>query len=646
MSKKTQSPCGSWKSPVTTDLIVSNIIGLGEIMLSGQAVYWLEMRPEEGGRYVIVRKQPDGTIEDAISFPYNARTRVHEYGGGSYLVAEGVVYFSHFNDQRIYRQAATGDTVPITPEGDYRYADAIHDPRRERLICVREDHTQSGREAINTLVAIVTGGQTAPEVLTSGSDFYSNPRLSPDGRSLCWLSWQHPDMPWDNTALWLADVHEDGSLGSKYRVAGGHDESIFQPEWSPDGTLYFISDRSGWWNLYRCYQGETLPVLAMEAEFGVPQWTFRDSTWSFVSEQRIICTWLKDGISYLGSINLDTGQLETLPVPYTDIESVQADAERVVFLASSPSTFPAILELDLKTRCCAVLQCASQLALDPETIAVGESLLFPTENAQTAQAFFYAPRSRDFTGLPAEKPPLLVMSHGGPTGASHNGLRLVIQYFTSRGIAVLDVNYGGSSGFGRGYRQRLNGQWGIVDVNDCANAAKFLVRQGRVDADRLLIRGGSAGGFTTLAALTFTDVFKAGASHYGVSDLEALARDTHKFESRYRDTLIGPYPERADLYRQRSPIHAVDRLSCPIIFFQGLEDKIVLPNQAELMVAALIRKGVPVAYLAYAGEQHGFRQAVNIKRTLDAELYFYAKVFGFELADQVEPVAIIYPDER
>jgi dipeptidyl aminopeptidase/acylaminoacyl peptidase len=646
MSEKKISPYGSWKSPITTDLIVANIIGLGEIMLSGQDVYWMEMRPEESGRYVIVRKRPGVAIEDVNSFPYNARTRVHEYGGGSYLVANKTVYFSHFDDQRIYRQASTDGIEPITPEGDYRYADAIHDPYRARLICIREDHTQSGKEAINTIVTIDTKGQTDIENLVSGSDFFSNPRLSADGKFLCWLSWLHPNMPWDSTELWMADINEDGSLGEKYHIAGGEDESICQPEWSQDGKLYFISDRNGWWNLYRWNKGKIEPIVEMEAEFGMPQWTFRNSTYAFATDKQIICTWLKDGISYLGSIDLSSRRLELFDIPYTDIESVQANKGKVVFFAASPSTFPSIIELELKTRTYDVLRCASGLVIETGYISIGESLMFPTENNQTAHAFFYFPQNSDFTDMPDEKPPLLVISHGGPTGAAHNGFRMVIQYFTSRGIAVLDVNYGGSSGFGREYRQRLNGQWGIVDVNDCVNGARYLARQGRVDVDRLMIRGSSAGGFTTLAALTFSDVFKAGASHYGVSDLEALTKDTHKFESRYLDSLIGPYPERVDLYQRRSPINAVDKLSCPVIFFQGLEDRIVLPNQAEMMVAALKQKGLPVAYLPYEGEQHGFRQAKNIKRTLDAELYFYAVVFGFELADKVESVEIFNSDAR
>jgi len=664
-------PYGSWPSPITSDLIAAKSIGLGEIALADNTVYWLEMRPEEQGRSVIVRRTPDGETGDLTPAPFNARTRVHEYGGGACLVDGETVYFSNFADQRIYRVTPGAEPEAVTPEGPFRYADAIIDRSRRRLIAVREEHSNQSQEPVNTLVA-VSLSDVKVTVLTSGADFYSNPRLSPDGCWLCWLSWHHPNMPWDDTELWVAPVLKDGSLGEAQLIAGGVDESVFQPEWSPpawsrgsapiaerrspaddppiaerrssadntNATLYFISDRTGWWNLYRWREGTIEPVVSMEAEFGEPQWIFRQSTYAFASSSQIICTYLQYGISRLARIDMDSGQLEPIETPYTDIGLLQANGRQAVFLAASPTEFPSVVRLDLATRAFDVLKRSSAMPLDPGYLAVGEPVEFPTENKQTAHGFFYAPANAEFTGPPEEKPPLLVISHGGPTSAAHNGLKLAIQFFTSRGFAVLDVNYGGSTGFGRAYRERLKGQWGVVDVDDCVNGALYLADKGLVDRNRLAIRGGSAGGFTTLAALTFRGVFKAGASHYGVSDLEALTRDTHKFESRYLDTLIGPYPERTDLYRQRSPIHAVERLSCPMIFFQGLEDKVVPPNQAERMVVALKQKGLPVAYLAYEGEQHGFRQAKNIKRTLDAELYFYSRVFGFTLAEAVEPVDI------
>ncbi len=635
-----EKPYGSWKSPITTDLIVSETIGLGQVALTEEAVYWVEMRPTEGGRHVIVCRTADGEIRDINPAPYNARTRVHEYGGGAFLVAGDTVFFANFEDQRIYRQQPGEAIQPITPSGNYRYADAIFERARNRLICVREEHADSTQEVINTLVSVPTEGNGPISVLASGADFYSSPRLSPAGDCLAWLTWNHPNMPWDRTELWVARIKAKGELGPAERVAGAIEEAILQPEWSPEGSLYFISDRTGWWNLYRWHKGQVEAVTQLQAEFGAPPWVFGLSTYAFEAAGSLICTYCRDGVSRLARLNVATGALEEFNLPYTAIGALQSKTGRMAAIAASPEEFPAVIQMNLATTDVEVLQRASALSLDPAFLSVGEALQFPTAGGATAHAFFYPPKSKDYTGLPNEKPPLLVMSHGGPTAATDNTLNLKIQYWTSRGIAVLDVNYRGSSGYGRDYRQQLEGQWGVADVDDCVYGALYLVEQGAVDPQRLAIRGGSAGGFTTLAALTFRDVFKAGASHYGVSDLEALAKETHKFESRYLERLVGPYPQRSDLYVKRSPIHAVDRLSCPVIFFQGLEDKIVPPEQAEHMVAALRRKGVPVAYVPFAGEQHGFRRAENIKRALDAELYFYSRIFGFDLADPITPVPI------
>ncbi|ABA57660.1 Peptidase S9, prolyl oligopeptidase active site region [Nitrosococcus oceani ATCC 19707] len=635
-----EKPYGAWLSPITADLIVSETIGLGQIALSGDAVYWVEMRPTEGGRNVILGRTRDGEVKEINPAPYNARTRVHEYGGGAYLVAGDSVFFSHFEDQRLYRCRIDDSIEPLTLEGDYRYADAIFDRFRNRLVCVREDHTDKTREPVNTLVSIPLDGNKRISVLASGADFYASPRLSPDGSQLAWLTWNHPNMPWDGTDLWLAPVETAGSLGESKHIAGAADESIFQPEWSPTGTLYFISDRTGWWNLYRWREQQIESVTRMEVEFGVPQWVFGLSTYAFESAERIVCAYSRDGVSHLAIIDAASGVLEELETPYTEIGSLRAQAGYAVFIAASPTEFPAVVQLDLATREVEVLRRASEMSIDSGYLSIPEAIQFPTTAGALSHAFFYPPKNKDFTGLPGERPPLLVISHGGPTAATNNVLSLKIQYWTSRGIAVLDVNYRGSSHYGREYRQQLKGQWGCADVEDCVNGALYLAQRGEVDRERLAIRGSSAGGFTTLAALTFHEVFKAGASYYGVSDLAALAKETHKFESRYLDHLIGPYPERADLYAARSPIHAVDKLSCPVIFFQGLEDKIVPPEQAEQMVEALREKGVPVAYVPFEGEQHGFRRAENIKRALGAELYFYAQIFGFDLAERIEPVAI------
>jgi dipeptidyl aminopeptidase/acylaminoacyl peptidase len=647
MTQAQIAPYGSWKSPITADLIVAGTIGLGQIVLDGENVYWSEGRPAEGGRSVIVRRTPDSKTTDVTPSPFNVRTRVHEYGGGAFAIKDGTVYFSNFADQRLYKQTPSGEPQPLTPVADLRYADAVVDLQRERIICVQEDHTKGDREPANSLVSISLNNDEDIQVLASGCDFYASPRLSPDRSQLAWISWNHPNMPWDSTQLWVAPINPDGSLGEAECVAGGADKSIFQPEWSPDGVLYFVSDRSGWWNLYRWLPpmpegglGGVEPLCPMDAEFGLPQWVFGMSTYGFESANRIICTYTKKGSWQLASLDLQTKQLEVIETPYTDISSLQVASGRAVFIAGSATEPTAIVQMDLATQQIEVLRRSSQLKIEPGYLSTPQEIPFPTENGLIAYAFFYPPQNQDYTPPKGEKPPLLVKSHGGPTASVSSTFNLKIQYWTSRGFGFLDVNYGGSTGYGREYRQRLNQQWGIVDVDDCANAAKYLAEQGLVDSERLAIAGGSAGGYTTLCALTFRDVFKAGASHYGVSDLEALATDTHKFESRYLDGLIGPYPERKDLYEARSPIHFTDQLSCPAIFFQGLEDKIVPPNQAEMMVAALKAKGLPVAYVAFEGEQHGFRRAENIKRALDGEFYFYSRVFGFEPAETIEPVAI------
>lgn len=647
------APYGCWKSPITSDLIVSETIGLGPVVINGKDIYWVEMRPGEGGRNVIVRRTPDGSLSDITPSPFNARTRVHEYGGGTFVVADGTVYFSNFADQRLYCKAANAEPQPLTPAADMRYADAIIDEvnaaaggnlqenvdrLRSRIICVREEHT--GVETVNTLVSIGLEGGEDIHVLVSGNDFYSSPRLNPQGNQLCWLSWNHPNMPWDGTQLWVAEVKADGSLGSQKLVAGGVNESIFQPEWSPDGILHFVSDRSGWWNLYRWSDGSIEPLCEMAAEFGLPQWVFGMSTYAFESAGHIICTYTQQGRWHLASLDTTTQQLEVIDTPYTEISSLRADAGIAVFCAASPTQSTSIVQMDLRTRQLSVLRRSSEVGIDLGYMSTPQAIEFPTENGLTAHAFFYPPQNRDYTAPAPELPPLLVKSHGGPTAAVSSKFNLGIQYWTSRGFGVLDVNYGGSTGYGREYRQRLDNQWGIVDVDDCVNAARYLVERGEADGNRIAIAGGSAGGYTTLCALTFRDTFKAGASYYGVSDLEALAQDTHKFESRYLDRLVGPYPERRDLYWERSPINFTARLDCPVIFFQGLEDKIVPPNQAEMMVSALKAKGLPVAYVPFEGEQHGFRRAENIKRALDGEFYFYSRVFGFELAEAVEPVPI------
>lgn len=640
MTQPQAAPYGSWKCLISADLISTEGLRIIEAVVDGEDIYWIEMRPTENGRYVIVRRTPDGKTIDVTPPTFSARTRVHEYGGAALVVSEGVVYFSNFADQRLYRQLPGSEPQPITPDADLRYADGVIDSERNRLICVREDHTDTENEAVNTLVGIPLDGRDNGQILVCGNDFYSSPRLSPDGTRLAWLTWNHPNMPWDGAELWIGEINTDGSLSHMECVAGGVDESIFQPEWSPDGTLYFVSDRTGWWNLY-CYQAGTVePICEMQAEFGRPQWIFGMSTYGFVSPDQIICTYTRDGIWHLATLDTVTRKLERIEIPYASITNLQAIPGGVLFNASSPTESASIVRYDLAAGQFDVVCRSSEIEIDAGYFSHPQAIECPTEGGLSAYGFFYPPQNHDYTAPADELPPLLVISHGGPTSATSTAIDLEVQYWTSRGIAVLDVNYGGSSGYGRAYRQRLNSQWGVVDVDDCVNGARYLAEQGYVDANRLAIRGGSAGGYTTLSALTFRDVFKAGASYYGISDLEAMTRDTHKFESRYLDSLIGPYPEEQDRYRERSPIHFTDRLSCPLILFQGLEDKVVPPNQAEMMVEALRAKGLPVAYVPFEGEQHGFRRSENIQRSLETELYFYAQVFGFATADAIEPVMI------
>ncbi len=636
------SPYGSWKSPLTSDRIVSESIKLGQITLDGDQVYWIESRPTEGGRNAIVRLNSQGAPEVLTPQPLNVRTRVHEYGGAPYLVTDGVIYFSNFSDQGLYRQTPGQAPELITSEGSWFYADGIADPQHHRLIYIREDHTASDHEPTNTIVSIplnTSDKENSRAILVSGNDFYASPRMSPNGRQLSWITWNHPNMPWDGAELWIADIQPDGSLIQERCVAGGPHESIFQPEWSSEDILHFVSDRTGWWNLFRWHDEHAHPLCPMDAEFGLPQWVFGQRLYDFESSN-IICAYTQKGMWYLARLDPNKGNLETFDLPYTDIGNILVQGSHVICTASSPSRPHSIIQLNLETQHVKTLRQSIDFTINPQFVSVPISIEFPAKDGHMAHAFYYPPQNADFQAPENERPPLMVKSHGGPTGAVSTAFNLMIQYWTSRGFAILDVNYGGSTGYGRAYRERLNGQWGIVDVDDCVSAVQYLIDQGKVDASRVTITGGSAGGYTTLCALTFRDCFTAGSSYYGVSDLEALVRDTHKFESRYLDGLIGPYPERKDLYDQRSPIYFTDKLSCPLILFQGLEDKVVPPNQAEKMFAAVKAKGLPVAYVAFEGEQHGFRRPENIKQVLENELYFYSKIFKFLPADNLDPLPI------
>ncbi|HJP65309.1 MAG TPA: S9 family peptidase [Actinomycetota bacterium] len=641
MSSGERVPYGSWPSPISARMVAETAVSLAGLQIDGSDVYWLEGRPTEGGRLVLVRRSASGEAEDVTPAEFSVRTLAHEYGGGAFLVADGTVFLSNFADQRLYRQDRDRSPVPITAEPpqprSHRYADAVLTPDGSTLICVRERHEDDG--VINELVAVAADGSAEPRILVGGNDFYSFPRVSPDGTKLAWTTWNHPNMPWDGTELWVADLTADGPANATL-VAGGPEESIFQPAWSPGGVLHFVSDRTGWWNLYRTDGSGVTPLLPIEAEFGGPQWFFGSRYYAFLADGRIVSVFVEEGLQHLAVIEAP-GRMRVVDLRFTTLAGPDVAPTGAVWLVASGSTEPwSVIAVDLDSGAVDVVKRASEVDVDPGLLSVAQPIDFPTAGGQRAHALFYPPANPDHGGPEDERPPLVVMSHGGPTGRTVSALNLEIQYFTSRGIAVVDVNYRGSTGYGRAYRDALKGQWGIVDVEDCAAAAAHLVETGEADPNRLAIRGGSAGGFTTLATLVFRDDFHAGASYYGVSDLGGLARETHKFESRYMDSMVGPYPEAEELYRERSPLEHVDRISTGVILFQGLEDEVVPPSQSELVADALKRNGLPYAYLAFEGEQHGFRRAETIERALEAELSFYGQVLGFEPHIDGPPVVI------
>lgn len=650
MSEKTIAPYGTWNSPVTPQMMTEAAIGLSSLAVDGpkgrEDLYWLESRPAEAGRNCLCRRSPDGSIADITPQPIDVGSRVHEYGGAAYAVRDGVIIFSERRDGSLWliEPQGEGHTVPrriATPEG-CRFADFEFDPLRRRVLAICEDHR--GRAPNNPKATIVAlpldvDEQTADTqtILVEGPDFLSSPRLSPDGMHLAYIAWDHPDMPWDASRLYLADIADDGTLGRGDMIAGGaRNESIVQPRFDRGGTLYFSSDRSGWWNLYAVRQGKVEAVAPIDAEIGGPHWVFGQRSYHLLVDGRILAAVVSEGLRTVALIEggayqrLDLDQVLDCPLPYgTD----------GLAMIATPADAPASISITQAGASPIALRHATQPVLPPASISIGEPITFSTLGT-VGHAFWYPPKHRDYAAPEGELPPLVVLSHGGPTSMTTNGFGLRIQWWTTRGFAVCDVNYGGSTGFGRAYRNRLDRQWGIVDVADCIAAAGHLARSGLVDRNRIVIRGGSAGGFTTLAALTSSDVFKAGASLYGVADLMLLARDTHKFESRYLDRLIGPLPEEEALYHERSPINHLDGLACPIIFFQGMEDKTVPPNQAELMVSAMEKRGLPVAYYAFEGEGHGFRRAETQKRVLELELDFYGRVFGFVAPNLSERVVI------
>ena len=648
------APYGTWASSLGIELLTGATIGLSEPWLDGDDVYWMETRPAEGGRRTLLRRTADGTALELTPFPFKLGNRVHEYGGGSYIVDRGRVVASSMTDGQLWRvhPAGTGEAVAITPPGPTRYADMRFDPGADRVYAVRETHDpERDRDPLlveNEIVAIsLDGADGSGRVLVTGPDFVAAPRPSPDGTRLAWLEWDHPDMPWDAVRLRVADVLDDGSLGQPRTLAGGPGVSIVQPAWADQGVLHFVSDETAWWNVYafdgpQGLDGPARNLAAMDAELGDPAWVFGRSSYGFTDDGSILAVARADGRDAFVRITAD-GDVQWLETPFTEVEGLQVAGDGCVAIASGPHEGALLVRMDAETGAVrGVLARALATPIEPGVLPHAEPISFPTSGGATARALYFPPTNDAFRGPDGELPPLIVISHGGPTSAASSALSLERAFFTSRGIAVVDVDYRGSSGYGRPYRDALQGTWGIVDVDDCIAAARFLVERGSVDPERLAIRGGSAGGYTTLAALTFhPDVFAAGISHFGIADLELIHIDGHKFESRYDEGLLAPWTaEGRRVFRERSPIHYLDRVRAPMLIFQGLDDRVVPPSQLDAMVEAFTARGLPHVAMTFEGEGHGFRRAETKRAVFAAELSFLGQVFGFTPADDIPALTI------
>lgn len=633
-------PYGSWPSDISASSLVEGSRGIGGLRKDGEFFYWLESRPEQGGRNTIMRWQPGTEPQELLSEPFNVRTRVQEYGGSSLLVHGGVLWFSNFSDQRLYRFVAGESPMPITPDTALRYAGCSFDHSRNRLICIREDH-RGLDEPVNTLVALNPAAESEGTILFSGTDFVSEPRLSPDGSRIAFTSWMHPNMPWDSTSLHSADFDEKGAFVNLSTHNPDSSESVIDPQWLQDNTLIALSDRDNWWKPY-LITGTSFKVIETgleNVEIGGPDWSIGSRYYCLLPDGQMLLVARRGSVEQLLLLGAEGEQrfVDTGAVSYG---SMIFDEGVLYFTGGFADRPSALVSAGLDGTIQEVIRRSSDSALESEWIPPYKQVTFPLPSGGEAYGVYFAPKNPHATAEADTAPPLIVSVHGGPTSVAGVSYRPEHYYWTSRGFAVLDLNYRGSTGFGRDYRRALYGQWGITDVEDASAGAAWLAEQGLADAERLIIRGGSAGGYTTLAVHAFYDTFAAGASYYGVSDIEALAKDTHKFESRYLDQLIGPYPERKDLYVQRSPIHHLEGFKAPLLLLQGLDDPIVPPNQSEMIYEALKSRGVPTAYVAFEGESHGFRKAENQIAAREAELYFYAKVLGFTPADNLPPIAI------
>lgn len=630
-------PYGTWESLITSEMLVGGAVRLGEIVTDGDDVWWAESRPDEGGRTVIVRNGKDQTDKKT-----NVRTLVHEYGGSAWWVRNGTLVYSQYLDQRLYRRDKSGDSIPLTPESEtqqsYRYADGRITNNEDWYVCVREIHTSSDEEPSNEIVAVPLDGSQQIRVLVSGPDFVSSPRVSKEGDQIAWVQWNHPNMPWDDTQLCIASLEE--MVLSNQKVTKSKAESFFQPEWDDQGNLHVVSDRNNWWNLFRVDQStneiDLTSLTNIEAEIGLPQWVFGQSRYAFVGDE-IWFVYREAGIDKLATLS-SNGQFEQIKIDATEIESVTNYQDGIVATVSSWKAESSVMFINSEEV--RPLSKTRNLDIGESWFPVPETFTYQTSDSEKAHALFYSPTNPEYEIHENENPPLIVLAHGGPTGSARRQLQLSIAYWTSRGFGVADVDYRGSTGYGRLYRNRLRNSWGLADVEDCVAVAKHLVAQKKVDKNRLAIKGGSAGGFTVLAALTFHDTFTAGASRYGIADLAILAKDTHKFESRYLDRLVGKWPEDEEIYKQRSPIHHIEQLSTPMVILQGSEDPIVPPNQAHLMAKKLKENDIPHALIEFSDEGHGFRKAPNITKAIESELAFFAQIFNFEPFDDLPKICI------
>tara|TARA_R110002110_G_scaffold415856_3_gene658452 strand:+ start:26679 stop:28550 length:1872 start_codon:yes stop_codon:yes gene_type:complete len=623
MSEIITAEFGTWDSPIGAEMVAKNNIAFQDIVLDNNNIYWSEMRPSEGGRYVIV-KQSNHKTTDILPDDYNARSRVHEYGGSAFTVKDDIIYFVNYTDQKIYELKPDQKPRAITQAGT-RFADMHVTPFG--IIAVAESHTEN-KIPENYIAQIDTESGKISKI-TDGKDFYASIAISSDYKNIAWICWNQPNMPWDNNELWTAKLSDNGISSPQQIEPKVIEQSFFQPQWRKDNQLFVISDKSNWWNLYAVSDTIITPVFKVNSEIGLPQWVFNMSTWGFYND-KIICTFSEQGMGKL--FEYDADKLSEINLPFTSFSQIRCNDNNLVMLAGSSTLPTRIIKLtpDYKHT---TLQSSLDLQVHSDYLSAPEHIQFDTTDGRQAYAYFYPPKNKHYQGMAHSLPPLIVKSHGGPTASASPNLNLQIQYWTSRGFAFADVNYAGSTGYGRQYRKSLEGQWGIYDIDDCSAVAKYLSSQNKVNSNKLAITGGSAGGYTTLAALTFTNTFHVGASHYGVSNLEALAKETHKFEAKYLDRLIGPYPEAKNLYRQRAPIENTKKLSAPIIFFQGAEDEIVPPNQAEAMYFALKEKGIKTSYFLFPGEQHGFRKSENIVTALEEQNKFFVEVL---ISEQVK----------